>query len=46
VLCGPPSGATPTTQQEHILKNILATVVWASDPQDDATWRAVTDWAK
>jgi hypothetical protein len=35
-------GTKPTTQLEHI----LATVEWAPDPGNDATWRAVTDWAK
>lgn len=46
VLDGPPGGANPTTQQVSLLKDILATVEWASDPGNDATWRAIIDWVK
>jgi hypothetical protein len=39
-------GTTTTTSDLDRLEHILATVEWAPDPGNDATWRAVTDWAK
>jgi hypothetical protein len=37
-----PQGTESTTP----LEGILSSVQWATDPNDEATWPAVTDWAK
>jgi hypothetical protein len=37
-----PGDATPSTA----LVDILATVEWAPDPGNDATWRAIGDWVR
>lgn len=34
----------PRTPPQAELKDILATVVWASDPADEQTWLPVADW--
>lgn len=39
------SGPYPAKPTED-LKDILASVTWAPDPEDDATWPMVADWAK
>jgi hypothetical protein len=33
------------TQREPEFDNVLAGIQWATDPNDEATWPAVTDWA-
>jgi hypothetical protein len=44
---GGPYGSGPTVNgPTNHLEEILATVDWASDPGDDATWRPVAEWAK
>ncbi|HEX2284725.1 MAG TPA: hypothetical protein VHI10_07870 [Mycobacterium sp.] len=37
-----PSGTAPSAIR---FEDILANVIWASDPADEATWLAITDWA-
>jgi hypothetical protein len=39
------SGRYPAPPAAH-LEDILASVTWAPDPGNDATWQAVTDWTK
>ena len=34
------------TEREPQFENVLAGVQWATDPNDEATWPAVTDWTK
>jgi hypothetical protein len=34
------------TEREPAFENVLADVQWATDPNDEATWPAVTDWTK
>lgn len=41
-----PPYTNPPTRPKANLKDILAGVVWAPEPGNDATWRPVADWAK
>jgi hypothetical protein len=45
-----PRDPEPTADQKDVLhselEDVLNSVAWAPDPGSEATWPAVTDWAK